>query len=278
MKLQKFQKEFERAVENPDYDTVVMSGPRSLGKTFSAARILTRCLTPGDSLFQAGKTYILGAATLDTARMAYAFIRDALADSEEYTWTDSANRLGAVHIKTKTTLRVISSNAKASFGLVNVPLVVLDEPGALENVGGQMLSDSLFTAQGKVGSRLKVVMCGTLAPMALHAGHWWYDLVHDGSNDHTHVTYYHGERETWDTWATIRRSNPLIHLDSHTRKTILRERNAARLDTRLKARFMSYRLNLPTQDEATTLLTVDDYQLMIESVRHLSGKGNPSSG
>ena len=40
---------------------------------------------------------------------------------------------------------------------MNVPIVVIDEPGALGIVGGQMLSDSLFTAQGKVGSRLKPI-------------------------------------------------------------------------------------------------------------------------
>ena len=35
------------------------------------------------------------------------------------------------------------------------------------------------------------------------------------------------------------------------------------LDSRLKARFQSYRLNLPRPDESTTLLTVDDFQAML---------------
>ena len=34
--LRPFQKEFEKAVENPAYDTVAISGPRGLGKTFLA--------------------------------------------------------------------------------------------------------------------------------------------------------------------------------------------------------------------------------------------------
>ena len=50
MKLLPFQREFIKAVENPRYDTVAISGPRSLGKTFIAAEVLIRCLTPGDSL------------------------------------------------------------------------------------------------------------------------------------------------------------------------------------------------------------------------------------
>ena len=45
-------------------------------------------------------------------------------------------------------------------------------------------------------------------------------------------------------------------------KKLIEERDAARRDTRLKARFCSYRLNLPTGDESTMLLTVEDYQGM----------------
>ena len=101
IKLKPFQREFLRAVENPAFDTVCLSGPRGLGKTFLAAKVLERCLTPGDPLFQAGKTYVLGAASLDQARMTYAFIREELEDTGEYRWIDSATRLGATHVKTK---------------------------------------------------------------------------------------------------------------------------------------------------------------------------------
>ena len=106
-------------------------------------------MTPGDALHQPGKEYILGAATLEQARLTYNFIRAELEPTGEYRWIDSTTRLGATHVRSNTKLRAISSNAKSSFGLVNVPLVVLDEPGALEIVGGQMLSDSLFTAHGQ---------------------------------------------------------------------------------------------------------------------------------
>ena len=59
-KLLRFQKDFLKAVENPKYDTVAISGPRTLGKTFIAAQVLIRCMTPGDSLHQPGREYILG--------------------------------------------------------------------------------------------------------------------------------------------------------------------------------------------------------------------------
>ena len=262
-KLLPFQKEFIKAVENPKYDTVAISGPRSLGKTYIAAQVLIRCLTPGDSLHQPGKEYILGAATLEMARLTYSFIREALEPTGEYRWIDSTTRLGCTHKASNTKLRAISSNAKSSFGLVNVPIVVLDEPGALEIVGGQMLSDSLFTAQGKVGSRLKLILAGTLGPMATGAGHWWWDLVADGTNGRTHVQVFQGDADTWDKWATIRKANPLIGLDAHTRKVILEERDKARADGRLKARFLTYRLNRPSADESEVLLTVQDWERVI---------------
>ena len=264
IKLRPFQKQFLRAVENPKYDTVAISGPRTLGKTFIAAQVLIRCLTPGDSLHQPGKEYILAGATLETARLTYGFIREALEPTGEYRWIDSTTRLGATHKKTNTKLRAISSNAKSSFGLVNVPLVVLDEPGALEIVGGRMLSDSLFTAQGKVGSRLKLILAGTLAPMATGAGHWWWDLLAEGTKGRTHVQVFQGDADTWDQWPTIRKANPLIGLDSHTRKVILEERDLARGDSRLKARFLSYRLNVPSGDESTMLLNLDDWKEVLE--------------
>ena len=54
IKLRRFQRDFERAVEDPRYDVMALSGPRSLGKTWLAARILARCMTPGDVLHQPG--------------------------------------------------------------------------------------------------------------------------------------------------------------------------------------------------------------------------------
>ena len=197
------------------------------------------------------------------ARLTYSFIREALEPTGEYRWIDSTTRLGCTHKASNTKLRAISSNAKSSFGLVNVPIVVLDEPGALEIVGGQMLSDSLFTAQGKVGSRLKLILAGTLGPMATGAGHWWWDLIADGTNGRTHVQVFQGDADTWDKWATIRKANPLIGLDAHTRKVILEERDAARGDSRLKARFLTYRLNRPSGDESEVLLTVTDWARVI---------------
>ena len=262
MKLRPFQREFVRAVESPDYDTVALSGPRGLGKTFLAGHVLARCMTPGDPLHQPGKEYVLGAASLEQARLTYKFVRDALEETGEYRWIDSATRLGATHVSTNTKLRAISSNAKTSLGLVGVPLVVLDEPGALETVGGQALADSLFTAQGKVGSKLKLVLCGTLAPGARVAGHWWYDLIDGGTTGTRWVRKFQGSADGWDDWNTIRKANPLTSISPEFRAKLREERDEARVDAGKKARFLSYRLNLPTADEASSLLNLDDWKAM----------------
>ena len=70
-----------------------------------------------------------------------------------------------------------------------------------------------------------------------------------------------GDRETWDQWQTIRKANPLTAISPEFRKQLLEERDAARDDLRLKARFLSYRLNVPTADESEVLLTVEDFKL-----------------
>ena len=44
------------------------------------------------------------------------------------------------------------------------------------------------------------------------------------------------------------------------RRKLLEERDQARSDPRLKARFLSYRLNIPSQDESQTLLTTEDWK------------------
>ena len=259
--LRPFQKEFEKAVENPAYDTVAISGPRGLGKTFLAAHILTRCMTPGDVLHQPGKTYILGAASIEQARLTYGFIREALEPCGEYRFIDGTTRLGVTHLRTNTKLRAISSNAKTSFGLVGVGVAVIDEPGALDIIGGQMLADSLFTAQGKLGSKLKLILVGTLAPLATTQGHWWFDLIKAGTVGSTHVQYFHGDLDTWDRWPTIRRANPLVTMREAAdfRRKLLEERDAARADSRLKARFLSYRLNIPSRDESELVLSPEDW-------------------
>ena len=152
---------------------------------------------------------------------------------------------------------MIGSNAKGAFGLVDCPWVVGDEPGAWEVRGGELLFDAIETAKGKPGSPLRSIYIGTLAPST---GGWWLNLIAAGSGGSTYVQALQGDAAKWSLWSEIRRVNPLSNISADFRRKLLEERDAARSDSRLKGRFLSYRLNLPTADESTTLLTVDDWE------------------
>ena len=260
MQLRLFQRQFLRALDSGRYDTLALSGPRSLGKSTLAAYILERCLTPGDSLNEPGKEFVLIAASLGQARLPFNILRASLEPKGGYRWLDSEQRLSVTHEASRTKLRLMSSDAKRTLGLVNVPLVILDEGGALDLRAGQMMYDSLTTAQGKVGSPLTLLVFGTLAPMATRAGHWFHDLATGGTAVRRYVQLFQGDRETWDSWQTIRKANPLTAISPEFRAKLLQERDEARVDGRLKARFLSYRLNVPSADESTMLLTVPEWK------------------
>ena len=85
-------------------------------------------------------------------------------------------------------------------------------------------------------------------------------MIADGTHGTTVAHALQGDPETWDSWHTIRKANPLTAISPAFRKKLLQERDAARADSRLKARFLSYRLNVPSGDESTMLLTVDDWE------------------
>ena len=85
-------------------------------------------------------------------------------------------------------------------------------------------------------------------------------MIEAGSHGSTFVQALQGDKQKWDQWAEIRRCNPLVEISDEFRAKLLEERDEARADSRLKARFLSYRLNVPTGDESTMLLTVDDWE------------------
>ena len=257
--LRPFQKKFIRAVENPQYDCCCLSLPRGNGKSTLAGFLLARAMTPGDRLFQAGKEHVLVSGSLEQARIVFRVMRDILEPLGGYRWVDSTQRIGATHLATNSRLRVISSSAKHSFGLLGVGLAILDEPGALENVGGSLLADSLFTSVSKPDSPIKLVMIGTLAPST---SGWWHDVVEDGTNGSIFVMSLQGRRERWESMTEVNRVNPLAAISPTFKAKLREERDKARRDSRLKARFLSYRLNLPSMDESEVLLTVDDYETM----------------
>ena len=170
-----------------------------------------------------------------------------------YSWSNSTTGVGAKRRDTGDELRCLSSNPKTSLGLVGVSLAILDEAASLEVTAGEALWDSISTALGKPGSAMHVLLIGTRAPA--RSG-WWLDLLDSGSHDGTYVQELKGNLDRWDDWREIQRVNPLTAISHTFRKKLLQERDGARRDERKKARFLSYRLNLETQDSTTMLLSV----------------------
>ena len=193
--LRTFQKQFVRRATAPGIDTAVLSLPRGNGKSWLAAHLLTRCLTPGDSLHVPGSEYLLCAASIEQARLCYRFIRAELEETGEYIFIDSATRIGITHKRTFTRLRVLSSNGKTAMGIVNCPLLVADEPGSWEVNGGTLMFDAIVTALGKPNSPVRAVFIGTLAPAM---SGWWHDLIADGSNGSTYIQALQTDPDKWD--------------------------------------------------------------------------------
>ena len=237
-----------------------LSIPRGNGKSWLAAHLLTRSLTPGDDLHVPGSEFLLCAGSIEQARLVFRFIRTVLEDTGQYLFTDNSTRIGIVHKRSNTRLRVLSSNGKTAMGIVNCPLLVADEPGSWEVVGGTLMYDAIITALGKPNSPMKAVFIGTLAPAM---SGWWHDLIEDGTNGSTFIQSLRGNVEKWDSWGEIKRCNPLTAISPEFRKRLMGERDAARVDSRLKARFLSFRLNRPSGDESTVLLTVQDWERIV---------------
>ena len=195
-----------------------------------------------------GLECVLLAGSLEQARPVFRTVRDELGDVE-WKHADSKTQIGSRHRGGNTRLRVIGSKGKTAMGLVGVPFVVADEPGAWETNGGQLMHSALQTALGKPGSPMRVIYIGTLAPAI---SGWWHDLVAGGSKGSTHVTFLKGDRKTWDSWSTIRKCNPLMSLPRfpESRATLLEQRDDARRDDVKLAQFLSLRLNLPTAAES----------------------------
>ena len=264
MILQPFQKRFLKNTTRPEIDTLVLSLPRGNGKSTLAGWLASQILDPDNDLFRPGTESVLCAASIEQARIVFKVARDILEPMGGYRFLDSHTRIGINHVKTRTRLRVIGSNGKTAFGLLNCPWAICDEPGSWEINGGQMLWDAIETALGKPDSPMKVLVLGTLAPMATNDNHWWYRLVHGGSRRNVSVMHYAGDPKTWDEWSTILKANPLTKVSPEFRRKLRQERDDARVDSRLKARFLSYRMNQPTADSSTVLLTADEWERVLD--------------
>ena len=244
----------------PGVRTAALSIPRGNGKSTLVASLAARTLRPDDPLHVARvENHIVAASIGQARRTVFKLLREQLDDDETtYKFAESHTSCHVFHRKTKARVSVLASGAAHAQGLVRCRWIWADEPGSWAAAGGANMWDAVKFAQGKPGVSLRAVLIGTLAPAA---DGWWIDLVNKGSRRSTRVHVLRGDAKRWDQWQNIRQCNPLMSLYPESRATMLEERDDAHGDPRLRAAFQSYRLNVPSLDETSVLLTVGDWEL-----------------
>ena len=91
--LRPFQREFIKRALAPGVDVAALSIPRGNGKSWLAAHLLERALTPGDALFVSGSEYLLCAGSIEQARLCFRFIRAGLEPTGAYRFLGDATVL-----------------------------------------------------------------------------------------------------------------------------------------------------------------------------------------
>ena len=115
IELERFQKRFVTNATKPNIDRAVLSMSRGNGKSFLAAYLLTRAMTPGDPLHVAGSEYLLCAGSIEQARLCYRFIRAELEPTGHYRWLDSSTRIGIKDKRDDTRLGYFRATAKRAW-------------------------------------------------------------------------------------------------------------------------------------------------------------------
>ena len=196
-----------------------------------------------------------------TAFRALKALVEARQDVEAFRISENRNECAVTHLPTDTRISVLAPKSTTAQGLVGCPYVIADEPGSWEAIGGESMFDAIQTAQGKPGSPMRSIFFGTLAP---GRGQWWLDLVKRGSSETRHVALLQADIKKWDQLSEVKRCNPLTWRFPDSRKVLLDEFEEAKREEAAKARFLSYRLNLPTRNETEMLLTVPEWTRVIE--------------
>ena len=254
-----FHRKWIRAAFAPDTEIAALSCPRGSAKTWLAGHLAGECIRPGTPLFQRGIEALAVSASLEQSRIILSFVREALSDVEdEYRWLDSSQRLTVTHRATGTRLRILSSSGKRAMGLSQFSTIFADEPGAWGEREGALMWQALTGSLGKRAGQ-RIVVIGTRAPA--EAGRWWPELLDAGSGPGIHVTTLTAPEDApWDSWHTLRRVNPLVNVNPSLRKTILRERDAARRNPTLRPVYEAYRLNRQVDVFSDVLVGVDDWR------------------
>ena len=203
-----WQRRFLKRALAPDVRTAAFSAPRGNGKSTLIAALGERFLTPGDPLHKPGtEAHIIAYSLGQARRTVWRLLRESLEPVEGYRWAESHSAVHCIHVDTGTRLSVLAANGKASMGLTRCPIVLADEAGSWETLGGELVHDAIQTAMGKPGASMRVIYTGTLAPST---SGWWHDLVTGGPRRGVHTLFLQGDAERFDHWPTIKKCNPLM--------------------------------------------------------------------
>ena len=276
-----FQRRFLARSLRPGVAIAALSVPRGEGKSLLAADLLTEALPDGCRYLAGGESVLL-AGSMNQARTVFRFLRERYPCPNHterkcsccgLRWTDSYQRIGVTHWRTDTRITVRGKSGKLALGLANCPIIVGDEPASWDVLGGQEMIDALITAAGK--TRQLLCLIGTLAPGV--EGGWWRDLIAAGSQPGIYVQSLQAHPEKLDQWREVLRVNPVATVNPILRAALRREFDEAKRDDRARARFLSYRLNVPTVDQRSVLLTVAEWRPVL--AREVPDRrGRPSVG
>ena len=264
----KFQEKFLEKAFSEWCRLAVLSIPRGNAKSWLAAKAAVRSMDPLHPWYAGdGKEVVLVAGSIPQARAVFGQFREmieASGSADSYRWKDSERSLACLHKETRTRFRVLSSLGRGSMGLVGVRLAICDEPACWKPSDGELLYRAITTAQAKPSSPLRVLFIGTEAPA--HPNSFWPRLIASGTSrkEGRYVQTLAMDPKKFHEWSEVRRVNPLVCGIKETNKILRQKWMQAKRDPAEKAAFLSYHGNCPTGDAISELLSVSDWEAVLD--------------
>ena len=269
--LAQFQKRFIRGAFAPRVREASLSCSRGMGKSTLLGFIGAAFLDPAGPLHRPGTEAILVAGSMQQARHVLSATRERLKlearptstkfrTGQQWAINDSIALQSVEHIPSGARLRVLSSSGKTTFGLRRAVLAIVDEPASHELRASELQREALLTSR-KGDIPLRILTIGTLAPGDVSS--WWRRLWNEDPLPSEFRMLIQGERERWDDWKHILSVNPLAKVCPELRLALKDELAKAHRSPEARARFMSYRLNLPSPEARTVLVTAEQLTELI---------------
>ena len=228
----------------------------------SSGDLVSRALTPGDSLYERGREVVLISGSLAQSRFGFKIVRRELEPLGLYRWSFSTTGVGAKDPESGVELRVLSRRIRRRRSVW------------WESRSRSWTSPARYAAAGRVKSSgmpfqhllesraqsFESCLSGRLRHS--RAG-WWRELVEGGSTGSTYVQLLQGDVKKWDDLREVYRVNPLARIDATVPgEAATRTRCCSCVTAKAQSSFsQSYRTE-PTQrrTRAKSLLTVDDWE------------------